>query len=69
VSNIIRDGKTFQLPSIMQTGKSMGMVTLNDSLVALVKAGQVDVKEAQRKAVNKSDFANTCKRNQIKLPQ
>lgn len=68
VSNIIREGKTFQLPSIMQTGKSMGMVTMSDSLVKLIQAGDVEVGEAMRKAVNKSDFANTCKRAQIKIP-
>src|SRR5213079_2917163 len=33
VANLIREGKTFQLPSIMQTGKAHGMVTLNDSLL------------------------------------
>ncbi len=67
VSNIIREGKTFQLPSIMQTGKSMGMVTLNDALVQLIKAGTVTKEEALAKAVDKNDFKNTCRRNQINL--
>ena len=32
VSNLIREGKTFQIPSIMQTNRKVGMVTLNDAL-------------------------------------
>src|SRR6185437_3204965 len=31
IANLIREGKTFQLPSLMQTGKNQGMVTLNDA--------------------------------------
>ncbi|HWV38182.1 MAG TPA: type IV pilus twitching motility protein PilT [Vulgatibacter sp.] len=56
VSNLIREGKTFQLPSMMQTGKAHGMVTLNDALLDLVKRGLVDPMEAYRKAVAKSEF-------------
>jgi twitching motility protein PilT len=67
VANIIREGKTFQLPSIMQTGKSMGMVTLSDSLIQLVKEGVVDVKEAYFKSVDKNEFKNALQRNNIKL--
>ena len=36
VSNLIREGKTFQIPSIMQTNRKTGMVTLNDALMELV---------------------------------
>ena len=32
ISNLIREGKTFQIPSAMQTGKNLGMVMLNDAL-------------------------------------
>ena len=35
VSNLIREGKTFQLPSQMQIGKKMGMVTMNDAILDL----------------------------------
>jgi len=54
VASLIRDGKTFQIPSIMQTSKSAGMVTMNDSLFALVQKRLVDPKEAYIKAVDKS---------------
>jgi twitching motility protein PilT len=53
VSNLIREGKTFQIPSIMQTSRKLGMVTLNDALMELVDAKQVEPKEAYVKAVDK----------------
>jgi twitching motility protein PilT len=56
VSNLIREGKTFQLYSLMQTQKGVGMVTLNDSLMQLVKAKVVAPEEAYMKAVNKDEL-------------
>ena len=53
VSNLIREAKTFQIPSVMQTSRRLGMVTLNDALLDLVDAGQVDAKEAYMRAVDK----------------
>ncbi len=53
VSNLIREGKTFQLPSIIQTSKQLGMSTLNDALVDLVERGIVEPKEAYMKSVDK----------------
>jgi twitching motility protein PilT len=61
VSNLIREGKTFQIPSIMQTNKRAGMVTLNDNLVELVDEGLVEPQEAYMKAVDKSSFAAMLK--------
>ncbi|MFN2432824.1 MAG: type IV pilus twitching motility protein PilT, partial [Gemmatimonadota bacterium] len=49
VGNLIREGKTFQLPSLVQTGKSLGMQTLVEAATALVKAGTVDPAEAHAK--------------------
>jgi len=56
VSNLIREAKTHQLPSVMQTGKQAGMMTLNDALCDLVEKGQVAADEAYGKAVDKSDM-------------
>ena len=56
VTNLIREGKTFQIPSVMQTSRRLGMVTLNDALLELVDAGQVAPEEAYAKAVEKSGF-------------
>jgi twitching motility protein PilT len=61
VSNLIREGKTFQIPSIMQTNRKGGMVTLNDALLDLVDARQVEPKEAYMKAVEKAGFAAALK--------
>ena len=61
VSNLIREGKTFQIPSIMQTNRKTGMVTLNDALLELVDAKLVEPKEAYMKAVEKPGFASALK--------
>jgi len=61
VSNLIREGKTFQIPSIMQTNRKTGMVTLNDALMELVDSKQVEPKEAYMKAVEKAGFAAALK--------
>ena len=61
ISNLIREGKTFQIPSIMQTSRRLGMVTLNDALIDLVDTKQVEPREAYLKAVDKLVFANMLK--------
>jgi twitching motility protein PilT len=57
ISNLIREGKTFQVPSIMQTSRRIGMVTLNDALLEHVEAGRVAPLEAYTKAVDKASLA------------
>jgi twitching motility protein PilT len=44
--NLIREQKTFQLPSLMQRGKGLGVLRLNDSLADLVRQGVADAAEA-----------------------
>jgi twitching motility protein PilT len=61
VSNLIREGKTFQIPSIMQVNRKGGMVTLNDALIELVDAKLVEPKEAYMKSVEKAGFAAALK--------
>ena len=56
VRNLIRTAKTFQLPSTMQTGRDVGMVTMNDSLLELVKSKKVEPLEAYMKAVQKQEL-------------
>lgn len=67
VAAMIREGKTFQLTSTMQTSKGAGMVTMNDSLFALVQKKQVEPKQAYIKAVDKTGFANMLKAANIPL--
>ena len=68
VSNLIREGKTFQIPSIMQTSRKLGMVTLNDALIEMVQEGVVAPEEAYRKAVDQGEFARAAKAKGIELP-
>jgi twitching motility protein PilT len=56
ISNLIREGKTFQIASIMQTGRGIGMQTLNDALVVLVQSGQISPDEAMRVAVARNEL-------------
>ena len=59
VANLIREGKTFQLPSQMQVGKSLGMVTMNDSILEFVKSGRVSAHEGYVKAVDKTGLKDS----------
>jgi twitching motility protein PilT len=62
VANLIREGKTFQIPSVMQTARGQGMVTLNDALLDLVKRKVVEPAEAHRKAVARKEFETMLER-------
>ncbi len=61
VSNLIREGKTFQLPSVLQTSRRLGMVTMNDALIELVESKQVEPQEAYLKATDKVGIINMLK--------
>lgn len=56
VANLIREGKTFQLPSILQTGKREGMIQMDQAIMALLMAGVVEGEEAYAKAFDKALF-------------
>jgi twitching motility protein PilT len=62
ISNLIREAKTFQIPSLMQVGKAIGMVTLNDALMELVTKKLVEPQEAYLKSVDKNGFEGLLKR-------
>ncbi len=67
VSNLIREGKTFQIPSIMQTSKQLGMVTLNDALLDLVEKKEISADEAYVKSVEKAGLQASLKTKGHKL--
>jgi len=67
ISNLIREGKTFQINSSMQTGKQHGMVMLNDALYDLVQKGMVEPRDAYLKAVDKTNFESMLTRGGFKL--
>ncbi len=56
VSAIIRENKTFQLPSLMQSGKALGMQTMDGALEKLVRDGKVSPQSALEKAEDKESF-------------
>jgi twitching motility protein PilT len=67
VSNLIREGKTFQIPSIMQTSKNVGMRLLNEALTELVEKKIVLPEEAMSKAVDKTGLLTAYKSKGIEL--
>jgi twitching motility protein PilT len=62
VSNLIREAKVFQIPSIMQTGKKYGMCMMNEAFTELVKKKVVDAQEAYAKAADKAGLLSMFKR-------
>jgi twitching motility protein PilT len=61
ISNLIREGKTFQIPSIIQTSKQLGMLTLNDALLDLIERKEISPDEAFMKSVEKTGLAASLK--------
>src|SRR5215218_42362 len=61
VTNLIREGKTFQIPTVMQTSKRLGMVTLNDALLDLVDNNLIEPQEGFTKAVDKTSYVASLK--------
>jgi twitching motility protein PilT len=65
ISNLIREEKIFQIPSVMQTSRKIGMCLMNDSMLDLVKRGVVLPQDAYAKAVDKVNLLSSFKGNQI----
>jgi twitching motility protein PilT len=56
IANLIREGKTFQIPSIIQTAKKDGMQLMDQHLLDLLKTKQVTPEEAHKCAIDKKQF-------------
>jgi twitching motility protein PilT len=56
VRNLIRESKTYQIPSMMQTGKKYGMQLLDDGIMDLYSRGWIGADEAYIKANDKARF-------------
>jgi twitching motility protein PilT len=56
VRNLIREGKTYQLNSVIQTAFKEGMQTLDQSLRELLRAGRITMEEAMKKVNDKEAF-------------
>jgi twitching motility protein PilT len=61
IANLVREKKTYQIPSVMQTSKGSGMVTMNDALVALVQRGDTTAHEARLHAPDRNAFATSLR--------
>lgn len=56
LAHLIRDGKTYQIPSIIQTGRREGMQTMDQAIVDLLKQGIISPEEAHDKCVDRETF-------------
>lgn len=57
VANMVREGKTFQINSVLQTSAHSGMIGLDMFLARLVREGTITIEEAQDKAASKEELA------------
>jgi len=65
VANLIREGKTFQLPAALESGRRFGMMPLAESLATLVREGTVHPSHAYRKAPNREQFLAILRRDGV----
>jgi twitching motility protein PilT len=56
--NVIREGNTPMIQTIIQSGRSIGMQMMDDALMALIDEGRITPREAYMKASNKQRFEN-----------
>jgi len=61
VANLIREGKTHQILSILQTSKKIGMQTMDDALIALLSEGKISAEDAYERASDKQKFVKFLK--------
>ena len=61
VANCIREGKTYMLPGVMQTGKHVGMVTMDESLRRLYVKGLITSEELLFRSEDKSEMRSFLK--------
>ncbi len=60
-SNLIREGKTFQIPSVIQTGKKYGMQSLDDAILEAMQAKKISPEDAYDKSLVKERFVQYLK--------
>ena len=61
VRNLIREGKTYQIASAMQTGKKYGMQTLDDAIMEVLQKGWISPDDAYVNCIEKSKFVTFLK--------
>ncbi|MDD5089282.1 MAG: type IV pilus twitching motility protein PilT [Candidatus Wallbacteria bacterium] len=53
ISNLIREGKTYMIPNCLQTGKREGMITMEESILDLLRHGDISPETAMSKVPDK----------------
>ena len=66
IANLIRKGKTFQIPSVLATSRELGMQSMDVELMRLYQDGIVSKEEAYMKANNKADFESLFEEQKAK---
>lgn len=56
VRNLIREAKTYQIPSVMQTGKKYGMQTIDDAIMGLLEKKKISAEDAYTNCIEKQRF-------------
>ena len=65
IRTLIRDGKTYQIYTDIQTGQQFGMQTLDTSLMQLVSSGQIEYEDALSRCSNPMEFQVRAERNGV----
>ena len=68
VGNMIREGKTSQITSTIQTGRAVGMVTMDQSILTHLEAGLITKESALEKAIDKTWMAKALGVEEEKEP-
>jgi twitching motility protein PilT len=68
IANLIRESKIFQIPSIMQTGRKLGMALMNDALLKHAKDGVITAEEALSKCYDRATLTTLLQQNNIAVP-
>lgn len=56
LANLVREGKTYQIPSLLQTGRREGMQTMDQAILEHLRSKQITPQEAYRKAIDKATY-------------
>ena len=60
IRNLIREGKSFQIQNVIETGKDLGMITMDAALASLVFEGRVSREAAEEKCLDRDNFNRLC---------
>jgi twitching motility protein PilT len=68
LGNLIRDNKTYQIPSLQQRGKSLGIIRFDDSLAELVRSGKTTLETAKQYAENPDELEAVLTGKRLNVP-